>query len=353
MSGRALPGHALTDRALPDRTLSDRALPGAPAVRRRWCLGAAALALTVPLAGCVTVHGERANIPSVRTSEAAAVLAHFTQVNNQAAKTYDQSYVTRIEAGPLGAIDSASVRAAHAKHPSGNSSYSPLVLSDTRFVIPRQVGWPKFFLADTATNRGKDSRWELLFRRGSAAEPWRADFLAVVAPGSLPDLATDQQGYAIAVPAGAGGLRVAPGHLAAAYAAYLQSGTDAGDFADGPSTSKVRSSRAKNARTANSVTQYADQPAGGGADFAPAALRTKDGGALVFFATRHQARATFRAGYRLTLDDTTRAMMTGTPRTSVTLTHIGQQLATVPASGGSARIGFLSRLLGLVSAKGE
>ncbi|MEE4545942.1 hypothetical protein V2S66_28720 [Streptomyces sp. V4-01] len=324
-------------------------------IRRRLCLGAAAVALAVPLAGCVTVHGERENVPSVRPAEAARVVAHFTAVNNQATRTYGERYIRQIEAGPLGAIDSAGIRSAHSQHPEGARSSSPLVLSDTRFLIPRQVGWPKFFVADSATNRANGSRWLLLFRRDSAAQPWMADYLAVISPQALPRLATDQDGYLLPVPAAQTGLLVPPGQLSAAYSAYLQSGTDARDFAPGGSTTQLRADRAARARTANSVTQYADQADTAG-DFAPAALRTKDGGALVFFGTRHQSRSTYRAGYDLTIDAGTRALMTGAPKTSVTLSHVGQQLVTVPrtAAGGAAagRVEFVSRLVGLVGAQG-
>jgi hypothetical protein len=320
-------------------------------IRRRLSLGAAALALTVPLAGCLTVHGERENIPSVQPAEAARVLAHFAAVDNAATKSYDPALVTQVEAGPLGAIDEAGVRAKHANNPAGNPSYAPLVFSDAKYLIPRQIGWPKFFVADTAVNRGTGARWLLVFRRAAASRPWLADFLAVPAGGRAPEIATDGLGNAMAVPAADAGLLVPPGQVAAAYCGYLQQGTGA-VFADGPETTQLRATRGAYARTANSVTQYADQPAQGG-DFDPVALRTKDGGALVFFGTRHQSRATYRAGYRLAIGPDTKALMTGTPRTSVTLSDVGQQLVTVPKGGRADKVVFLSRIVGLVSAKGE
>lgn len=338
-------------------------------IRRRLGLAGAA-ALTAASAGCVTVHGERENVPSVRTADAAKALAHFADLDNQAARTYDQSVIGRIESGPLEAIDTASVRSAHAQHPAGNPSLTPLAFSDTRYLIPRQVGWPKFFVADSATNRDADSRWVLLFRRASAAGPWTAQYLAVVPKGGMPQLATDQGGHVLAVPAKETSLLVPPADLSAAYAGYLQTGEGADRFAPGAATTQVRDDRSQQTRTANSVTQYADQADTAG-DFAPAALRTKDGGAIVFFATRHQSRSTFRAGYKLNLDAGTQALMTGDPKTSVTLSRVGQELARVPRAGtgaaagsgagspddgagdGGGRIVFLSRLLGLVGAKGE
>jgi hypothetical protein len=320
-------------------------------IRRRLFLGAAALALAAPLTGCMTVHGEREDIPSVRPADAAGVLAHFAAINNAATKAYDPALVTQVEAGPLGATDEAGLRAKHVNNPAGNASYTPLVFSDPRFLVPRQVGWPKFFVADAAVNRGTNTRWLLVFRRAAASRPWKADFLAVSAAGGLPAMATDGHGDAVAVPAAGTDLLVQPGQVAAAYSSYLQQGTGS-LFAGGASTTQLRATRGAHARTSNSVTQYADQPASGG-DFDPVALRTGDGGALVFFGSRHQSRATYRAGSRLTIDPDTEALMTGTPRTSVTLSTVGQQLVAVPRGGGTDRVAFVSRIVGLVSAKGE
>lgn len=324
--------------------------------RRRLCLGAAAIALTVPLTGCVTVHGERALIPSVRPAEAAEALAYFVAQNNKATKDYDEQAVVSAESGPLGAIDQAGVRARHTNNPQGNPGYTPLEFSDQKYFIPEQRGWPKFFVADARTNRGGDDRWLLVFRRGGPDQPWKADFLGLAGPGVLPDFAVDQRGYAEAVPAAGTGLLARPGRLSGLYAQYLDAGKAPGDavFADGPYTSGVRDAHQKNARSANTVTQYLDQGAVDG-DFAPVALRTKDGGAVVFFGSRHQARSTFRVGYRLTLDQDTQALTTGTPTTSITLSQVAQEMVTVPPAGGggSAKVVFVSRLLGLVSAKGE
>jgi hypothetical protein len=323
-------------------------------IRRRLCLGAAALALSWPAAGCTTVHGERAYVPSVGAGEAAEVLARFARTSDEAARAYDPALISGTESGALGAYDEAGLRAKHTNHPEGNASYAPLEFSGARFLIPRLRGWPKFFVADTATNRGADSRWLLVFRRGGPDRPWTADFLAVAARGAVPRTATDRDGYAQAVPLGGTRLLVQPGRLSAAYTSYLQNGTG-GEFAGGAPTSQLLAARSRNARTSDSVTQYADQPARGG-DFTPVALRTEDGGALVFFAAHQQSRSTFRAGYRLSIDQDTQALMTGTARTSVTLSQVALLAATVPTGDGGRGAGgveLISRVVGLVSAKGE
>ncbi|MFI0899282.1 hypothetical protein [Streptomyces sp. NPDC020983] len=320
--------------------------------RRRVGPGAAVTALALlPLAGCMTVHGERENIPSVQEKKAAAVVAHFLTVNNSANKAYSPEDILTVEAGALGATDEAGLRARHTNHPGGNPDFTPLVFSDAHYLIPKQVGWPKFFVADVATNRGSGNRWLLVFRHAGPEQPWKAVYVAGVATARMPHFAKDKDGHAVDLGLGGTDLLVQPGQVSQAYATYLGSG-EGGVFADGPSTSQLRSGRAAQSRTANSVAQYADQPAGGG-DFAPVALRTADGGAVVFFANRHQSRSTFRAGFKLSLDENTRALTTGTPRTSITRSTLADELVAVPKAGGGGKVTFLSRVVGLVSAKGE
>jgi hypothetical protein len=321
-------------------------------IRRRLCLGAAAIALTVPLAGCMTVHGERALIPSVDRAGAAKALAHFAAQNNKATKTYDEQAITSIEGGPLGAIDQAGVRAKHVNSPQGNPAYSALTFSEQKYFIPEQRGWPKFFVAEAKTNRSGDSRWLLVFRRGAPEQPWIADFLGVAAPNELPDFTVGKDGHAQAVPLAGTDLAVQPGQLSTQYADYLDAKKTNPVFADGPSTSQLRTSHDKGHQTANTVTQYVDQGETAG-DFTPVALRTKNGGAVVFFGSRHQSRSDFRAGYRLNVDQDTQALTTGTPKTSITVSQVAQEMVTVPSASKGGQVVFLSRLVGLVAAKGE
>jgi hypothetical protein len=305
--------------------------------------------------GCVTVHGERALIPSVRKAEAAKVLAGFARTNNKANETYDAKLMGTIETGPLGAADQAGLTARHTNNPDGNPSYTPIELSDTSFLIPRQRGWPKWFVADTVSSKTHGARWLLVFQRGSAAEPWKASNLGVYTPASALEFARDSEGYVEPVSGSATDLLVAPDKLSTAYTDYLQKGTaGSGVFAAGLLTSKLRSDRAASARTATLATQYADQPTKGG-EYPAIALRTKDGGALVFFASHHTARTTsLSAGVAPPTDADTRALMTGTAKTSVTFVRIGEQAAKVPArTDADASVVLVSRIVGLVTAKGE
>lgn len=301
----------------------------------------------------MTVHGEQALVPAVTKAEAAKALARFTQLNNDAKRSYDPAVLAKAETGALGEMDHAGLTARRANHPEGNPKAVPLELSDARFLIPKQRGWPKWFAADAATSPG-GVRWLLLFQRSAVSDPWKASYLAVIAADRMPQFVLDKKGFAEPVPLNGSGLLVEPGRLSAAYTSYLQTGTAATlAFADGSQTSQVRQQRRRGASTSAAVTEYADQPVDVG-EFPPVGLRTTDGGALVFFASRHQSRLS-TPGKPLKVDDPdTRALMTGTPKNSVTLIRVSEQAVTVPpANDATGKVVFMSRLLGLVTAKGE
>ncbi|GAA2401632.1 hypothetical protein GCM10010420_30690 [Streptomyces glaucosporus] len=304
------------------------------------------------VSGCVTVHGEKAVVPATTEAEAAKVLEEFTKTNNEANRTYDAKLNTTIETGALGAIDQAGLRAKRSVHPDGNPDPSPLELSDARFLIPKQAGWPKFFVADAASNRSRGARWLLVFTRGGIAEKWKASYLAVLAENAVPDFAEDGEGHVEAVPAGeTARLAMAPEDLGRAYADYLREGGDA--FADGPLTSEVREERKKSAVSPGARTEWADLPAED-ARFAPLGLRTEDGGALVFFTTHHQSKQTVAEGYRPRVRDPyVKALLEGTPKQSVTYVRVALQTASVPAADAADRkVRLVYRLQGLTGAKG-
>lgn len=236
--------------------------------RPRFLPALALLTLTAaPLTGCVTVHGERALIPSVTKAEAGRALERFTEVNNEANKNLDAKLIASVESGPLGAVDGAGLRARSTVAPGGNPGFKALGLSDPRILIPRQVGWPKWFVADVAPELGGSgsgtNRWLMVFERGGAREAWRVSYVASVRASAVPEFTRDEQGYVEPVAAEGSGLVVDPGELGGAYTGYLAKGDakDASVFAPGSSTSELVTSRAKTARTARSATQYADQPA--------------------------------------------------------------------------------------------
>ncbi|MDF3297260.1 hypothetical protein [Streptomyces tropicalis] len=326
--------------------------PRRPRRRERRLLAAVfASALSLTASGCVVVHGEREVLPAATRTQAAAALTQFTAAYNKADRAYDSSLDAGRVTGALAAIDAARLKAGHANHPAGNPAHTPLELTDAKFTIPKKAGWPRWFLADARGNKGGDVRWLLVFTRSGPAGPWQVAFLTLVAPGDVPGFAKDADGWARAVPADSAVPAVAPRDLSASYATYLHSG--GGAFAPGPHTTGWRALRTKDARRPGLATQYIDQPLTDG-DYAPLALRTADGGALVFFATHHYEKQTAAAGAAVpTPNQDVQALTTGEVKQSLTMEFVSNEVVLDPVQGAGRRVSVLGRIQGLTGAQGE
>ncbi|PAU44814.1 hypothetical protein CK936_32860 [Streptomyces albireticuli] len=291
----------------------------------------------------MTVHGEREILPAVDKAEAPEILKRFTDGYNEAYRELDPKVIDRVESGPLAEIGHADMRTQGALTPGGNPRYPSLVLDDARFTVPKQAGWPKFFLADTRSNRDRN-RWLVVFLREGPKDPWRAGYLSIVGPDRVPEFATDGDGYAEAVPVAEGrdtGLAKDPGTVSRAYTDFLRTG-EGGAFAPGPRTSGVREERDKLRRTPTFWTEFIDVPERA-PDFPTPALRTEDGGALVFFTAHHRERRTMAKGLRPAVTDPrTRTLVTGELKTSVTYTRVSESAVRVPPAPGGGTTGAKS-----------
>ncbi|MEU3528254.1 hypothetical protein AB0E62_31050 [Streptomyces sp. NPDC038707] len=323
--------------------------PRRPRRRDRNALMAAALtALSLTVSGCVVVHGEREVLPAATRAEAVRAVTAFTDAYNKADKAYDSSVDAPYVTGALADIDSARLKAGHVNNPSGNPAHTPLTLTDVKITIPKKAGWPRWFVADARGNKGGDVRWVLVFTRGDLAERWRVAYLTLMVPGTVPEFEKDADGWAEAVPADAGGLAVRPDALSKTYATYLKDGGKA--FADGRDTSGLRAARKKEAEKPGLVRQFIDEPLAHGA-YAPLALRTADGGALVFFTTHHYEKRTAATGTTLLIPNKdVRALVKGEVKQSLTMESIANEVVLDPAGGGPVRM--LGRVQGLTSAQG-
>jgi hypothetical protein len=317
-------------------------------------VSAAVAVLAATLSGCVTVHGEAAVIPAVSKPEAKKVLKHFNSVSNKANRRNDAKLNNTIETGALGAIDQAGLISRKGVEHGNARNFTPLRLSDPRFLIPKQSGWPKFFVADTRSNSpaAQGKRCLFVFQRDSADSPWKAAYLSLIVPSQMPHFAFGSDGHVKAVPVGSGSrLTIGPSRLSSAYVRYLQDGGD--EFAPGPQTSARREARKKSASQPAARTEYADQPAQP-PQYAPYGLRTGDGGALVFFASYHQTRQTVAKGYHPQVRNPyVKALLSGKAKQSVTYVRMSQQAVKVPARKAGGPVTFLNRIDGLTSAKGE
>jgi hypothetical protein len=299
----------------------------------------------------MVVHGEREVLPAATAAEAAKALRQFTAAYNAADKAYDSSLDADHVAGALSAIDAARLKAGAANNPDGNPAHTPLKLSDVKYTIPKKAGWPRWFVADAAGNKGGTARWLFVFTRGGLNEPWQAAYLTLVAPGEVPEFKKDADGWAEPVPVNSTELAVAPRNLSKDYTTYLKSGGDT--FAEGTHTSQWRAERLKNSKRPGLARQYIDEPLTSG-DYAPLALRTADGGALVFFTTHHYEKQTAAPG--TSVPDPGKdvlALTTGEIKQSLTMEFVSNEVAVDPAKGsGDQQVTVLGRIQGLTSAQG-
>lgn len=319
---------------------------------------ATALALVASLSGCITVHGEEAVVPATTEEEAEEVFENFVEVTNEANQAYDAELNATIENGPMGAIDHAGLTARGAVDPGGNDDYQPIEFDDVQYHIPQQAGWPKFFVADARPNQqpeeGPEQRWLLVFTRQSIDDDWFATYRSTHVADSVPEFATDDDDYLDDVPVSGfeyredSGLAIEPNDLSEEYAGFLQEGS--GPFAEGPFTSDIVTQRAEAGENPAFQIQYQDLPPEED-DFAPVAIRTAEGGALVFFSAHHHEKQTMAEGETPSVDEHTAALMEGTAERAVTLNRAAMYVALVPEGDGQAEV--TSRVAGLTSAEGE
>ncbi|MFD4692627.1 hypothetical protein [Streptomyces sp. NPDC058463] len=321
---------------------------------------ATAAVLSVTASGCVTVHGELEVLPGATRTEAAQALDDFLVAYNKADKAYDPALDADRVTGSLGAINQAGLKARRKNSPQGNASHKPLELTDATFSIPKKAGWPRWFIADTDSNRDQDNgradtRWLLAFLRTGPDAPWKAAYLAVVPQSQVPKFHKGADGLAQPVPSADtdGALAVQPKGLSGTYTGYLSEGAP-DVFAPGSTTSGWRDAR-KNTRRAGFSFQYVDQALDTGT-FAPLGLKTEDGGALVFFSSKHFERQTAAPGLRPTVNSDVEALLTGEVKSTLTKERVSSQLVYVPKrgagdSGGKVRV--LNRLPGLIAAQGS
>ncbi|MER7023394.1 MULTISPECIES: hypothetical protein [Streptomyces] len=285
-------------------------------------------------------------------ADAAKALKQFTNGFNKANRTLDPAVTPSYESDALLTIDRAGLKASRAANPQGNPNARPLTFSDPHFTVPKQAGWPRFFLADAVTNRqdrrGQDARWFLVFSRSAPDAPWRAVYLASLAGDQVPRFRTDADGFAEPVPGDGSGLVVDPAGLSKAYTDYLRTGK--GDlFAPGPRTDAWRRDRDAKSRTLGSQIQYVDQPA----RFAPVALRTADGGALVFFASYYHQQKTVSEGSMMQVSPQVQGVMDKPVEQAqkITLTNLSAQVVKVPAKSAGGKVAVLNYIESRTSAK--
>jgi hypothetical protein len=225
-------------------------------------------------------------------TQARQVLAGYTTVNNSANAQRSGTLLASVESGSSYAIDAGLYREQQA---AGTAPYPAFAPVQATYYIPRDqpASGPRWFVvqvanAFTANPQKVTSSEYLLFTQSAPGGAWLETAEPYLLSGaSAPQIALDAGGLAAAVSADAASVAVAPGQLAAVTAASLDgngasTGTGSGAITDPGNLADHGDQRFWQGKVSGG-TVTDTHTAAAGADGQEFALRTADGGALVFY----------------------------------------------------------------------
>ena len=226
----------------------------------------------VVLAGCSgggTEAGSRTVKPSgvaaVTAEESAGILKDWTKRHNRAITSGDERQWRDTVMGALEAPVSARVRT-YGKLPES----AEISLSNPVFYVPRLDGFPKWFgIAALERSGGKEQQVLGVFVKAKEKDDWRAAHWLTF-QGKPPQLAYDSEGYAVPAP---------DRGLPTAHAKYLASGDESALVPDDYSVN------ARTKKTGDWAAEPGKFTVGPGPTFA---LRTQDGGSLVWYGLKQE-----------------------------------------------------------------
>jgi hypothetical protein len=289
--------------------------------------------------------------PVITPDEAEQVVRDWYATSYRATEALDGDLLATVEAPPLLTIDQGDFQYRRDE----DTPFENLVAEPGSIdvYVPRQTAYPAQFVAKIGV--GPTTQW-FEFVRESAEAPWRTPYQA--AADGFPELpspiALDKDGYATLVPIDTTKLKVAPGAVPERLVRYLSRYQEptlpkAKPFGDGPATSdNLKSIRART-REVDATYEFSVVTA------PHAAYRTKDGGALVFFAYSSREQAEAPGGGTLRVQPSGlpgpqvppgRYLSTDTTRTTLVAA------AVPPAKPRSGRIAIIGRYTGSVAATG-
>jgi hypothetical protein len=244
--------------------------------------------------------GAGASATPLTLAAARSVLSAYTTANNSANATRSAATLATVETGGSYAIDAGlyTVQAA-----AGAAPYAAFAPAAATYYIPRAepTDGTRWFVVQVsnafAANPGKVTSTEyLLFTQAASGGPWQNAIEPYLLAGAdAPQVAVDGGGLATAVSATATSLAVAPGQLATQTAASID-GTGGGVTVADSGALADRSDQAfwrGKLPTATVTDQNAAATGAAGQTFA---LRTTNGGALVFYTDAAELTITPPAG---------------------------------------------------------
>lgn len=316
--------------------------------RRRATIAGAVLSATALVAsGCGPVLVERntfatAPLPAIGPDNVTKVLAAIDDVTNQANAARDPELLGTVEGGPLLTISTALYAYDAQVDPDNATPDAPVGHLDPTSFVPRFAGYPQWFVVAAAWRGGEPGRLEVLTRDSSAGTWTELIAPELLAGVDFPTLALDKAQYVMPLTAAElAALPTTVGELATLHAQALTTGVadglGAGLLADGWTKAR-RDADAAAATAVGAAAAVAATYAVG--ETLPQALRTQDGGTLVWYSLTETLTYTVAKNYFLQLDDAT-AKIVGTAQVTGTLTEQSAgQLAVYlpPAATGTARI---------------
>ncbi|HEY0937434.1 MAG TPA: hypothetical protein VGD91_27305, partial [Trebonia sp.] len=290
--------------------------------------GSAPASVTAPEAGPLTV------------TQAGQVLAGYTTANNDANASCDNALLATVETGSSYAIDTGLYQAQRAAGTAPFPAFSP---ARATYYLPRAepASGPRWFVAQVAnafrSTPGKVSSTEyVVFTQAMPGGPWRDAAEPYLLSGAgVPPVTVGSDGLATAVSLQDGALAVAPGQLPAATAAALDGASPAAVAGPGNLDDTAARQLTRKDVPGGKVTDV-HAPAAGG-DRLDFALRTADGGALVFYADAAELTITPPAGSLLHLT-VPGLYSAGQPLSRAGLSYLEQFAAYDPPAGGTPRI---------------
>lgn len=330
--------------------------PARPHARSRPRSVVAALAVPCLLGGAAGCGGSPSGAssgsdapPALSRAEAERVLKSYTAAADQAGQKLSRRALAAIETEPQLSMDAAMFR----KYRALRQRPPKLDFPKTTFFIPRLQGHPRWFAVGAGGGGGQGSRpHAMLFTQEEAGGPWLLAADPAPGDGALGQVKLDDQGFAEPVAPEADGLPVTPAGLPKAHATLMTGGpgaSGAAAFADGPTTGRAYQALQKVTKS------LAGQGVTLSSTFAPApyrvhALRTKDGGALVWYAMRQQeAYSAAKRGSLAVSGDLVGLAPARSVRTRLKTTVLTQYLAVVPPDGRAMVAGVYRKA---VAAKG-
>lgn len=273
--------------------------------------------------------------PALSKQQALAEIHRYSQINNKANTTRDRHLLDTIEDGPLYAMSTAEYKQDEGLTKAESKPYTPWSYTTTnaKLYIPRIApGRPRWFAAALSFDKNKAPSRLAVFAEQPQHERWEMVSVLDLDEKQLPNIALDADGYATALPAKS--LAAGPDVLRRGVIDnFSTGGENSGKQIYASTKASKRQIEIHNDAGSHYGSRATSTFAGATNDFQDTyALKTTDGGALVFFSHTHtQTDTVANIGLQINPGKSDRAWLHDIPRYSITYIFQCNDAATVPA----------------------